>query len=78
MKRSFNRKGIKMISVHFDSFEIGVYDNEEDAEFAILEASAEGVLIDLVHEGDCLEDKDIECTERQYSCIWKVQLQKEF
>ena len=67
-----------MISVHFDSFEIGVYDNEEDARFAILEASAEGVLIDLVHEGDCLEDKDIECTERQYSCIWKVQLQKEF
>jgi len=67
-----------MISVHFDSFEIGVYENESDAEDAILEASAEGVLVDLVHEGDCIENKDIECTEEQYSCLWKVQLQKEF
>jgi len=78
MQKSFDRKGTRMISVHFDNFEIGVYENESDAENAILEANADGVLIDLVHEGDCIENKDIECTEEQYSCLWKVQLQKEF
>lgn len=62
--------GMKMVKVYFSDFTTGEYDDARDAEDAILEALAEGVLPEEI-----LEDDD---PERMYSCIWKVRLQGEF
>lgn len=59
-----------MIKVYFSDFTTGEYENKRDAEDAILEAHAEGVLVEEIYEDDD--------PERMYSCIWKVSLQGEF
>ena len=57
------------IKVIFNDFTEDVYKTIEDAEGAILEASAEGVMVDWVEE---YENED-----NIYSCVWSVKLQKE-
>ena len=59
-----------MIKVYFSDFTEDEYETEKDAEDAILEAQAEGVLVDQINDA---EDED-----KMYSCIWSVKLQKEW
>ena len=58
-----------MITVHYDDFTVGEYETTDEAEDAILEAHAEGISVDYVHDSDN-EDK-------VYSLIWAVELQEE-
>jgi len=66
------------ITVHFDDFHIEEYGSTRDAQDAILEAHAEGVGVDVVHDGSCVDGEVDDCYEKQYSCIWTVLLQKEW
>jgi hypothetical protein len=56
-----------MITVNFSDFTEGEYTNEEDAINAILEAHAEGVLVDYIQDEN----------ENPFSLKWSVELQKE-
>ena len=58
-----------MIKVKYDDFTEDDYETDVDAKHGILEAHAEGVLVDLITDTD---DEDI-----VYSLIWDVTLQKE-
>ena len=57
-----------MIEVTFDDCHVEEFKTERDATDAILEAFAEGVLVDWVRDSE---------TEVPYSCVWSVTLQKE-
>ena len=55
------------IIVNFSDFTVAEYDTIKDAEDAILEAHAEGVLTEWVESKNGVP----------YSCLWKVKLQRE-
>lgn len=55
------------ISVWFNDFSKSEYDSLEDAKDGILEAFAEGVLVDYIEDDE----------ENLYSCAWSLELQKE-
>ena len=57
------------LKVVFSDFTEDVYKTVKDAEDAILEAYAEGAMVDYV----CEEENE----DNIYSCVWSVKLQKE-
>jgi hypothetical protein len=57
-----------MITVEFSDFSKGRYEDEAEAESAILEAHAEGVFTEHVENED---------TGQLYSLLWGVKLQEE-
>lgn len=59
-----------MIEVEYENGSVHTYDTTEEAEEAIEQAHADGLGVYMITDG-----KD---DNNQYSCLWKVTLQKEF
>ena len=57
------------IEVHYSDFTVAEYTNEQDAIGDILEAHAEGILVERIN--------DVADENSLYSLIWTAKLQKE-